>query len=149
MRRTISRSLLPCEDICVTRIQFMFTVLLYYGLRQVRAQAGCQVFMVFSRLPPALAGARSLGSRSAWPLCHVLIPQPVARVHATPRPLIMRRSRFCSTSLTSFAPVQPHLHSPSEMAEFRLPTNVQPCHYNLTIKTDLEDLTFEGSASIE
>lgn len=35
------------------------------------------------------------------------------------------------------------------MAEFRLPTNVKPRHYNLTIKTDLEDLTFEGFASIE
>jgi aminopeptidase 2 len=32
---------------------------------------------------------------------------------------------------------------------FRLPTNVSPTHYDVTIKTDLEELTFGGLAIIE
>lgn len=32
--------------------------------------------------------------------------------------------------------------------EYRLPTNVRPTHYDLTIKTDLEKLEFEGFAKI-
>ncbi|KZS95403.1 hypothetical protein SISNIDRAFT_438916 [Sistotremastrum niveocremeum HHB9708] len=32
---------------------------------------------------------------------------------------------------------------------FRLPTNVTPVHYDLTLRTDLKSLTFDGSASIE
>lgn len=33
--------------------------------------------------------------------------------------------------------------------EHRLPTNVKPVHYDLTIRTDLEKLEFDGSVSIE
>ncbi|CAE7223560.1 unnamed protein product [Rhizoctonia solani] len=35
------------------------------------------------------------------------------------------------------------------MDEYRLPTNVRPTHYDLTIQTDLEALTFKGYISIE
>src|SRR5260221_3988560 len=105
--------------------------------------------MVLSPLP-----ARSLGSRSIWPVRHALMPLPVARVYVVRRPVITRQSRFCSTAFTSLSPSsdQKHLHSTlteAQMAEFRLPTNVIPRHYNLTIKTDLHALTFDGFASVE
>lgn len=32
---------------------------------------------------------------------------------------------------------------------YRLPTNVKPTHYDITIKTDLEDLTFQGFVKVE
>jgi aminopeptidase 2 len=35
------------------------------------------------------------------------------------------------------------------MDEYRLPTNVRPTHYDLTIQTDLEALTFKGFETIE
>ena len=33
--------------------------------------------------------------------------------------------------------------------EHRLPLNVKPVHYDLTVRTDLEKLTFDGSVVIE
>ena len=32
--------------------------------------------------------------------------------------------------------------------EYRLPPNVKPSHYDLTIRTDLENQTFDGSVSV-
>lgn len=32
---------------------------------------------------------------------------------------------------------------------YRLPTNVKPTHYDITIKTDLENLTFQGFVKVE
>lgn len=33
--------------------------------------------------------------------------------------------------------------------EYRLPTNIKPTHYDVAIKTDLENLIFEGYVRIE
>jgi len=33
--------------------------------------------------------------------------------------------------------------------EYRLPTNVKPAHYDVTIKTDIENQLFEGFVQIE
>lgn len=33
--------------------------------------------------------------------------------------------------------------------DFRLPTTVRPSHYDVTIRTDLEKLTFDGFVKIE
>lgn len=33
--------------------------------------------------------------------------------------------------------------------EHRLPTTVKPVHYDVTIRTDLEKLEFDGSVTIE
>jgi len=33
--------------------------------------------------------------------------------------------------------------------EYRLPTNVKPTHYDVTIKTDIENQLFEGFVQIE
>ena len=34
------------------------------------------------------------------------------------------------------------------MAEYRLPTNVKPTHYAITLRTDLEKETFSGAVKI-
>ncbi|KAG9049074.1 Aminopeptidase 2 mitochondrial [Tulasnella sp. UAMH 9824] len=39
--------------------------------------------------------------------------------------------------------------TPKSDAEHRLPTNVRPTHYDLTFKTDLEELTFKGYGIID
>jgi len=41
--------------------------------------------------------------------------------------------------------------SPSQKAsdEYRLPTNVKPTHYDVTIKTDIENQVFEGFVQIK
>lgn len=41
------------------------------------------------------------------------------------------------------------LTTPGTPDEYRLPTNVKPAHYDVTIKTDLENQTFEGFVRIE
>ncbi|KAG8687839.1 Aminopeptidase 2 mitochondrial, partial [Ceratobasidium sp. 395] len=45
------------------------------------------------------------------------------------------------------APVQSTPAKPAE--EYRLPTNVRPSHYDLTIQTDLEALTFKGFVIVD
>ncbi|KAG9104921.1 Aminopeptidase 2 mitochondrial [Ceratobasidium sp. 370] len=45
------------------------------------------------------------------------------------------------------APAQSTPAKPAE--EYRLPTNVRPSHYDLTIQTDLEALTFKGFVIVE
>ena len=37
----------------------------------------------------------------------------------------------------------------AEDSKFRLPTNVRPTHYDVTVQTDLEKLTFSGFVKIE
>ncbi|KAG6821168.1 hypothetical protein H0H93_005388 [Arthromyces matolae] len=55
--------------------------------------------------------------------------------------------RHCSTIPEMATP--PGLPAVSKSNdEYRLPTNVKPSHYDLTIKTDLEKLEFEGFVSI-
>ena len=36
----------------------------------------------------------------------------------------------------------------SDPDQYRLPTNVKPTHYDITIKTDLENLTFDGIVKV-
>lgn len=38
---------------------------------------------------------------------------------------------------------------PIDSDGFRLPLDVKPTHYDLTVKTDLENSTFEGVVKIE
>ncbi|KAJ4488175.1 leucyl aminopeptidase [Lentinula aciculospora] len=38
--------------------------------------------------------------------------------------------------------------SESPASKFRLPTNVKPTHYDLTIRTDLDKLTFDGTVTV-
>lgn len=41
------------------------------------------------------------------------------------------------------------LVTPTAPDEYRLPTNVKPVHYDVTIKTDLENQSFEGFVCIK
>ena len=54
----------------------------------------------------------------------------------------LSRSRYCSLA---------HMVSPSQKAsdEYRLPTNIKPTHYDVTIKTDIENQVFEGFVQIK
>jgi aminopeptidase 2 len=40
-------------------------------------------------------------------------------------------------------------NKPTDSGDFRLPLDVKPTHYDLTIKTDLENSIFEGVVKIE
>lgn len=55
-----------------------------------------------------------------------------------------------SFDLTPSAPNPPSsMSSPSKTDEYRLPTNVRPTHYDLTLRTDLEKETFEGVVDVQ
>ena len=40
------------------------------------------------------------------------------------------------------------MSSPVSHPEYRLPPNVQPSHYDLTIRTNLENQTFDGFVDV-
>lgn len=48
----------------------------------------------------------------------------------------------CATMSTTAAPA-------GDADQYRLPTNVKPTHYDVTIKTDLEKLSFQGFVKIK
>jgi hypothetical protein len=54
-----------------------------------------------------------------------------------------RHQKTATMSSTANAPVQ------VEHDQFRLPTNVKATHYDLTIRTDLESLVFQGLVKIK
>ena len=41
------------------------------------------------------------------------------------------------------------MSSPVSHPEYRLPPNVQPSHYDLTIRTNLENQTFDGFVDVQ
>lgn len=53
------------------------------------------------------------------------------------------RSRYCSSAHMDSLTTQ------RSSDEYRLPTNVKPTHYDITIKTDLQNQVFEGFVRIE
>jgi len=56
-------------------------------------------------------------------------------------PRIPSTKTYCSTSAIMTKPI--------DSDDFRLPLDVAPTHYDLTVKTDLENSTFEGVVKIE
>ena len=55
----------------------------------------------------------------------------------------LSRSRYCSLAHMVSPPTQ------KASDEYRLPTKVKPTHYDVTIKTDIENQVFEGFVQIE
>lgn len=56
---------------------------------------------------------------------------------------ILLTKRYCSTSAIMTKPTA------DSGDDFRLPLDVKPTHYDLTVKTDLENSKFEGVVKIE
>lgn len=77
----------------------------------------------------------------------------VSRILFTARNQLLQSSqilpiRYCST--TSVITMTTDLAStPTDSGDFRLPLDVKPTHYDVTIKTDLENSIFEGVVKIE
>jgi hypothetical protein len=58
-----------------------------------------------------------------------------------PSPLSANSRRACSSIA--------HMSSPVPHPEYRLPPNVKPAHYDLTIRTNLENQTFDGFVDVQ
>lgn len=111
-----------------------------------RAQAWCKIpVLSYSHIIQRPRGGRCLST--------------VAHVHHTPTVQLQRgrqKTANCRLSLlgaksfiSSSRLQMGSLTTPGAPDEYRLPTNVKPIHYDVTIKTDLEDQTFEGFVRIE
>ena len=56
--------------------------------------------------------------------------------------------RSSSLAKTKLAVMSTAAATAPDPKEYRLPTNVKATHYDITIKTDLENLTFNGIAKV-
>lgn len=83
--------------------------------------------------------------------------EPLGKMQFGRTALATRTFYYCRQHLSSisYTPPQTQLlgklaprFSTMSSSDFRLPTNVQPTHYDLTIKTDLKEEIFEGLVKI-
>ena len=62
----------------------------------------------------------------------------------------LRNHATCALADPAFAPISSAMTDASDASKwFRLPRNVVPTHYDITLKSDLEALTFSGTATID
>ncbi|CEL52347.1 hypothetical protein RSOLAG1IB_00887 [Rhizoctonia solani AG-1 IB] len=88
----------------------------------------------------------ALGPPSKFPAADSKSTRP--RRKTQDRFQLHRRPCFTSShDIAMSAPAQQDTPKPRE--EYRLPTNVRPTHYDLTIQTDLEALTFKGFVIVD
>lgn len=55
-----------------------------------------------------------------------------------------RRSCFTHSRMSAGAPT-----TTKDPSEYRLPTNVKPTHYDVTVRTDLDKLKFDGFVTVQ
>ena len=91
-------------------------------------------------------------SKAANPTRHVLphVPylrsslSPLTHPRSIPLASLPRRRSYCAFHPMALSSVGSGAAASSKPDEHRLPTNVKPEHYDLTIRTDLEKLKFDG-----
>jgi len=77
---------------------------------------------------------------------HVTVP---SASQTSPALFASSRRGLNSSKRLGFASISTIANAPVENDQYRLPTNVKPTHYDVTIKTDLEGLTFQGLVKIK
>ncbi len=87
--------------------------------------------------------------RNPLPLLSRALESPSFRIASSfpqNKPIL---SRPCSFLHHASAPVSVTMSSEKPLDHYRLPTDVRPRHYDLTIRTDLEKEKFRGFVRIE
>jgi len=104
-------------------------------LRTVGRSAGfCRrrsLFSAFSRVRSPQVGSDLLHASGRWP----------AASPRSPDPLSASTRRACSSIA--------HMSFSTSHPEYRLPLNAKPTHYDLTIRTNLENQTFDGFVDVQ
>lgn len=88
------------------------------------------LFSVFSPVRSARVGSREKRDSGRWPT----LVSSLSSLPTNPH-------RACSSIA--------HMSSPTSHPEYRLPPTVKPQHYDLIIRTDLENQTFEGFVAVQ
>jgi hypothetical protein len=106
-------------------------------------------------LPPTAAGVAAVrpGQAATFrqrPICIQSSVTPRRNVHRSRWGSLFKSParRHCSTIARMSTPIV-SASSAAAPEDFRLPTDVRPSHYDVTIRTDLEKLTFDGFVKIE
>ena len=86
------------------------------------------LFSAFSPIYFARAGSK-YDTCARWP------------TSVNPSPLSANSRRACSSI--------PHMSSSISHPEYRLPPDVKPTHYDLTVRTNLENQTFDGFVDVQ
>ena len=116
---------LPANASGLVRMQSLF--------RSVGRPAGfCPRRSLFSACFPVYSARTGSNSRASGK--RPTPPESLNLLSANPR-------RACSSTA--------RMSSPVTHPEYRLPPNVKPSHYDLTIRTNLENQTFDGSVDVQ
>jgi hypothetical protein len=98
---------------------------------------------------PALPSISHFGRRNPLPLCARVCALDTPRFRITisyhQKPLFSRHCSFHHAPPISTS----SMSSGKALDHFRLPTDLRPTHYDLTIRTDLEKERFAGFVKIE
>lgn len=114
----------------------------------VQRPLGVQCPRTLRSRPHAHIDSQSVTTYAYASLSPLSRPNPISTLSTAPSPLKApllslrpprRQLCFNHTRMSGGAP--PTAKDPSE---YRLPTNVKPTHYDITIRTDLEKLKFDG-----
>lgn len=107
---------------------------------------------LFNAIPtlPKSASSRNCGNRSESRLKHLKHSVAVSLGRPTPTPTtVYDRIRSSARRAQSSSSLTAQVKMPEAKHFERLPANVKPIHYSLTIKPDLKKCTFQGDVSIQ
>jgi hypothetical protein len=99
--------------------------------------------------PPSPPSITHFGGRNPLPLLSRALLSPRFCIASSIRQNKPALSRPCSFLHHPSLPVSPAMSSKKPFDHYRLPTDVRPRHYDLTIRTDLEKEKFSGFVRIE
>ena len=122
----------------------MLRACLHTSPRSLKGTKLAQAHCCLQQVQPLSTTAKLTRHADAGPHARAHSKKYLKRIKRAPVYLHHPSPRYCSTIARSMsgATIKPQ-------DEYRLPADVKPTHYDLTIRTDLEEFSFEGFVKIQ